>query len=118
MATIPGVTKIEIVAGAGLGKGGPESEAQRQEENDRLAKRSNDARGRTGVALELTHAKNVNGSHRLRPHTLAILRMRSAEEPSSSRMPCPVKAMNASSSEEDSVCSLSAAGVPWATILP
>jgi hypothetical protein len=49
---------------------------------------------------------------------LAKFRRRSLADASSARIVWPVNRMKASSNELDAVCSLSAAGVPRAMILP
>ena len=109
--------ELDVISAAGLGERGAETEAQRQQEQQRLPERADDARGRAAIALELPQPENVDGSHRPL-QTLRIMRMRSAEEASSSRMVCPVSSMNASSRFFACVRSFNSSGVPCATILP
>ena len=112
--------ELDVVALPRPLEDGPEAEAQRQQKQQRLAQRRDDARPRPEVALQLAQPQDVDGAHRVAfPRNMrAMLRIWSTDPASSSRMVDPVSARKAFSSVSAPVCSLSSAAVPCATILP
>src|ERR1700674_1128234 len=112
-----GSEKLDVIAAAGFGERRTKAKTQSQQEQQRLPERTDDARPRTRIALELPEPKDVDRVQRPL-QTLRMMRICSDEEASSSRRVCPVKAMKASSRVLAWAFSFNATGAPWATILP
>src|SRR5262245_34331801 len=112
--------KLDVAALPCALKHRPEAKAQRNQEQQRLPKRSDDPRAGSSVPLQLAqpeHANHVDG-HRRPLHIFAMLRIWSSGLPCSSRIVVPVSVRNASSRVLVEVRCFKAAADPSATILP
>src|SRR5207248_3254904 len=106
--------ELDVVPLAGALEDRAEPEPERQQEQQRLPERADDARPRSEVAFDLPQPEHVDDRHHRLPrcHMAAIARIASAPVAASARIDVPVSFRKACSSESVPVCVFSSAAVP------